>query len=130
LAELENDADAFIAAIHSGGMEGTHRLDVAERLIAANRPTEALAWLDKPRQRFEDDDSDGADTDLRVAALEAMGRKDEAQSVRCATSSGFSAPSIFGSISNACQISRISRLSRRRSRWLPATSRPNEPWRS
>ena len=82
LADLENDADAFIAAIHSGGMEGTHRLDVAERLIAANRPTEALAWLDKPRQRFEDDDSDGADTDLRVAALEAMGRKDEAPSVR------------------------------------------------
>jgi hypothetical protein len=38
--------------------------------------------LDKPRQCFEDDDSDGAETDLRVAALEAMGRKDDAQSVR------------------------------------------------
>ena len=82
LADLENDADAFIAAIHGGGMEGTHGLDVAERLIAANRPAEALTWLDKPRQRFEDDDSDGADTELRVAALEAMGRKDDAQSVR------------------------------------------------
>ena len=82
LADLENDADAFIAAIHGGGMEGTHRLDVAERLIAANRPAEALAGLNKPRQRFEGDDLDGADTDLRVAALEAMGRKDEAQSVR------------------------------------------------
>ena len=82
LADLENDADAFIAAIHGGGMEGTHGLDVAERLIAANRPVEALTWLDKPRQRFEGDDSDGADTDLRVAALEAMGCKDDAQSVR------------------------------------------------
>jgi hypothetical protein len=82
LADLENDADAFIAAIHGGGMESTHGLNVAERLIDANRPAEALTWLDKPRQRFEDDDSDGADTDLRVAALEAMGRKDDAQSVR------------------------------------------------
>ena len=76
-------------------MEGTHGLDVVERLIAANQPAEALAWLDKPRQRFADDNTDGparpsdvvhsvngADTDLRVAALEAMGRKDEAQWVR------------------------------------------------
>jgi hypothetical protein len=82
LADIDNDANAFIAAIHGGGMEGTHGLDVAERLIDANRPAEALTWLDKPRQRFEDDDSEGADTDLRVSALEAMGRKDDAQSVR------------------------------------------------
>ena len=82
LADLDNNADAFIAAIHGGGMEGTHGLDVAERLIAANRPAEALTWLDKPRQRFEDDDLESADTDLRVSALEAMGRKDDAQLVR------------------------------------------------
>ena len=47
-----------------------------------------------------------------------------------ATSSGLSAPSICGPISSACQISRISKPSKGRSRWLPATSRPNEPWRS
>lgn len=82
LADLENDADAYIAAILVGGMENTHGLDVAERLIAASRPAEALTWLDKPRRHFEDDDSDDADTDLRVAALEAIGRKDDAQSVR------------------------------------------------
>jgi len=82
LADLENDADAFIAAIRAGGMEGTHGLDVAERLIAANRPAEALTWLDKAHRHLEDDDSDGADTDLRVAALEAMEHKDDAQSVR------------------------------------------------
>ena len=56
LADLENDADASSPPIHGGGMEGTHGLDVAERLIAANRPAEALTWLDKPRQRFEDDE--------------------------------------------------------------------------
>ncbi len=85
LADLERDADAFIAAIRAGGMESTHALEVAERLIAANRPAEALDWLDKPRRRIEDDDEYGDDvaaTDLRIAALEALGRKDEAQAVR------------------------------------------------
>ena len=85
LADLENDADAFIAAIRAGGLESTHALDVAERLATANRPAEALDWLDKPRRRIEDDDEYGDDvaaTDLRIAALEALGRKDEAQAVR------------------------------------------------
>ncbi len=82
LADLEKDADAFIAAIRAGGMESTHALDVAERLIGASRPAEALDWLDKPRRRIEDEDDDGTDTDLRIAALEALGRKDEAQAVR------------------------------------------------
>jgi len=63
-------------------MESTHGLEVAERLIAANQPAEALDWLDKPRRRVEDEDDDGADTDLRIAAREALGRKDEVQSVR------------------------------------------------
>jgi hypothetical protein len=84
LADLERDTDAFIAAIRAGGLESTHALEVAERLIAANRPAEALDWLDIPCQRDEDEDEDddGTDTDLRIAALEALGRKDEAQSVR------------------------------------------------
>jgi len=80
LADLERDTDAFIAAIRAGGLESTHALEVAERLIAANRPAEALDWLDAPRRRVEDDD--GTDADLRIAALEALGRKDEAQAVR------------------------------------------------
>ena len=69
LADLDNDADAFIAAIRAGGMESTHALEVVERLITANRPAEALDWLDKPRRRIEDEDDDGTDTDLRIAAL-------------------------------------------------------------
>jgi hypothetical protein len=80
LADLDKDADAFIVALRAGGMESTHALDAAERLIAANRPAEALEWLDKPRRRVEDED--GTDTDLRIVALEALGRKDEAQAVR------------------------------------------------
>jgi hypothetical protein len=82
LADLENDADAFIAAIRDGAMESTHALDIAKRLIAANRPAEALNWLDKPPRRVEDEDDDGTDTDLRIAALDALGRKNETQAVR------------------------------------------------
>lgn len=82
LADLENDADAFIAAIRAGGLENRHGSDVAERLIVANRPAEALEWLDMPQRHIEDEDDDGADTDLRISALEALGRKDEAQSIR------------------------------------------------
>ena len=86
LADLESDADAFIAAIRAGGMESTHALDVVERLAVANRPAEALDWLDKPRRRIGEEDGNedelGAPTDLRIAALEALGRKEEAQGVR------------------------------------------------
>ncbi|KDM65540.1 hypothetical protein [Acidiphilium sp. JA12-A1] len=42
LTDLDNDADAFIAAIHAGGLESTHALDVAKRLISVSRPAEAL----------------------------------------------------------------------------------------
>jgi hypothetical protein len=79
MADLEHDSDAYIAAIRAGGMEDRHASDVAKRLIDAKRPTEALQWLDKPRRRTEED---GADVDLRIVALAALGRKDEVQSLR------------------------------------------------
>jgi hypothetical protein len=84
LADLEKDADAYIAAIRAGAMESTQTIEVAKRLVAANRPVEALAWLDRPRRRFEDEDEgeDGERIDLRIAALEALERRDEAQTAR------------------------------------------------
>lgn len=82
LADLENDIDGHIAAIRAGGLEGSHALDIADRLIGANRPAEALTWLDAPRRRFEDEDDTGIGVDLRIAALEALGRKEDAQAVR------------------------------------------------
>ena len=54
-----------------------------ETLIDAGRPAEALQWLEKPRRRSEDED--GADVYLRIAALAALGRKDEVQALRWAT---------------------------------------------
>ena len=92
LCDLDHDTDAYIAAIRAGGMEATHATEVAERLIAANRPAEALEWLDRSRHRPDDaDDRDHLDypdytvVDLRIAALEALGREDEAQSLRWRT---------------------------------------------
>jgi uncharacterized Zn finger protein len=80
LADLERDPDAFIAAIRAGELEETHAIDVAERLLNAGRPAEALDWLDKPqRARLTDE---VVATDLRIDALEALGRKPEAQAER------------------------------------------------
>ena len=125
LADLERDADAFIAAIRAGGMESTHALDVAQRLIAASRPADALDWLDKPRHRIEDEDDDGADTDLRISALEALGRKDEAQSIRWRHFERFLSAEHLRAY-RRCRTSRISRPSRRRSTWPLHTSRLRE----
>ncbi len=80
LADLDGDVDAYIAAMRAGGMDGYHGSEIAERLIAANRPAEALAWLGKARRHAEEDDR--TQIDLTIAALEAMGRKEKAQAVR------------------------------------------------
>ena len=53
--------------------------DIAERLLSANRPAEALDRLKTSRQI---DDDDTTQIDLTVRALEALERNDEAQDVR------------------------------------------------
>jgi hypothetical protein len=80
LADLESDVDAFIAAAEAGGRVETLAADIAERLIAGGRPAEALSWLDRAPGRHEGEEV--RHTDLRVAALEALGRRDEAQMLR------------------------------------------------
>lgn len=70
-------------------MEATHAAEAAERLIAANRPAEALEWLDRPHRHPDYSDyhdyQDYTAADLRIAALAALGREDEAQSLRWRT---------------------------------------------
>ena len=80
LADLERNPDAFIAAIRAGDLEEAHAGDIAERLLNAGRPAEALDWLDKPQRALLTDDV--VTTDLRIDALEALGRKPEAQAER------------------------------------------------
>src|SRR5918994_21352 len=80
LADSEGDVEAYIDAAQRGGVDMAQATDIAMRLIQAGRPAEALTWLDKAEgSRVTDQD---AAIDLRLAALEALGRKDEAQAER------------------------------------------------
>jgi hypothetical protein len=80
LADTECDVDAYIEAIQLGDREHIDAANVAERLIAAGRPAEALEWLDKDRRARGPFDLTIAD--LRIAAFEALGKKPEAQALR------------------------------------------------
>jgi hypothetical protein len=84
LADLEGDVDAFIAAAEAGGRIETLAGDIAERLIAHGRGEEALSWLDRATDRHDSEhDSDAVrHVDLRLAALDALGRKAAAQELR------------------------------------------------
>jgi hypothetical protein len=83
LADLEGDVDAFIAAAEAGGRAENLSGDIAERLIAHGRAAEALAWLDRALGRHEGEEFVPAD--LRIAALDALGRKADAQALRWAS---------------------------------------------
>jgi hypothetical protein len=80
LADLEGDVDAFIAAAEAGGRTETLASDIVERLVAHGRHGEALARLDGAPDRHEGEEV--RRTDLRIAALDALGRKAEAQALR------------------------------------------------
>lgn len=82
LADLESDVDAYIAATEADGRAENFAGDIAERLIAHGRPGEALAWLDRAPGRHESEVV--RHTDLRIAALDALGRREEAQALRWA----------------------------------------------
>ena len=80
LADAEHDVDAYIEAIELGGREAIDAARVAERLIAAGRAQDALAWLDKDRRARGPFDMTIAD--LRIAALDAVGERADAQALR------------------------------------------------
>jgi len=91
LADVEEDVDAFIAAVRVIGSEAGYAVEIAKRLLKAGRAQEALDWLGKVRVRHNRDLDDmlyhggwikDEVTDLRIAALDALGRKDGAQQVR------------------------------------------------
>jgi len=82
LADLDEDVDTFIAAAEAGGRAENLAGDIAERLISHGRAAEALAWLDRAPARHEGEEF--ALADLRIAALDALGRKADAQSLRWA----------------------------------------------
>lgn len=84
LADAQGDVDAFIAQLEPWARTiPSHAIDIARRLVAADRPAEALDLLDAAD--IDEDDLDRMDwQDARIDVLEAMGRKDEAQAFRWA----------------------------------------------
>jgi hypothetical protein len=82
LADSEGDVDAYIDAAQRGGVAMVQATDIALRLIEAGRPEEALGWLDQAQGSRVAEDTV---VDLRLSALEALGRKDEAQGQRWST---------------------------------------------
>jgi hypothetical protein len=78
LADLERDTDAFVAAVTAGGTRDVQAAGVAERLLAAGRAAEALAFLDGLQTRIDRE----AIADLRIAAHAALGQDDAAQDLR------------------------------------------------
>jgi hypothetical protein len=80
LADLEKDVDGYIAALRQGRMAEAFAAEIAQRLIGAGRPGEALEWLKRSRRPVDDEDT--THVDLRLQALEALGKTDEAQQVR------------------------------------------------
>jgi hypothetical protein len=80
LADIEGDVDEYIAAMRGGGMEAIYAPDIAERLIRAGRPGQAIDWIRRSRRPFDDEDT--THIELMVEALEALGKKNDAQDAR------------------------------------------------
>ena len=78
VADARHDVDAYIEAVSLGGHPEQRAIEVARRMLAAQRPSEALDWLDRAGSRRHEP----GDVDLRIAALEALDRGAEAQAAR------------------------------------------------
>ncbi len=99
IADQVGDVDAFIALERERSGRGPDAIEVAKRLLAAGRASEALDWIRKPvrpglRVMSLDDVADGfSGTDLRdraraeleVHILAALGQHDAAQDLRWRT---------------------------------------------
>ncbi len=83
IADLTGDIDAYVATViaNSDGDIGWRRLGIAQRLLAAGRPAEALEWVSEIESRYGDDHQV---VDIRLAALDDLGRPDDAQALRYA----------------------------------------------
>lgn len=79
LADLDDDVDAFIATVDPERRNALLNAKVAERLIAHGRCEEALGWIDAPTERGH---NERELADLRLRALVALRRREEAQTQR------------------------------------------------
>ena len=93
VADARGDVDAFLALEEQGDREPDGAA-IAERLLAAGRPEEALDWIRRPPKRgrvvylaehdgfldFEAPERERRGLEIRI--LEALGRREEAQKLR------------------------------------------------
>jgi len=86
LADCENDTDAFIETYQGADLTNpAYATEIAQRLLRANRAEEALSYLDRgaptdKNRHFKEVEW----SDARIAVLDMLGRKDEAQALRLA----------------------------------------------
>ena len=81
VADARHDVDGYVEAVSLGGDPERRAIEVARRMLAAGRPDEALDWLDRAGGGRHGSGQAG-DIDLRIEALEALGRDAEAQAAR------------------------------------------------
>lgn len=80
IADARKDVDGYIAA-HVFARDAVHySLEIAERMLAAKRPAEALEWLDRGSASLDRKRR----AEVRAAALEGLGRAKESQAERWA----------------------------------------------
>jgi hypothetical protein len=79
LADLDDDVDAYIAAVDPGRWNPLLNAEVAERLLNHDRAAEALEWIEAPTDRRHNDRELAM---LKLRALEALKRDDAAQTQR------------------------------------------------
>jgi hypothetical protein len=82
VADARHDVDAYVEAVSLGGHPERQAIEVARRMLAAGRPSEALDWLDRAGSGPHGRPGQPGDIDLRIEALEALGRDAEAQTAR------------------------------------------------
>lgn len=77
IADLRKDPDSFIEAVRILGRETVYGVEIAERLMVANRFDEALEWLNSNSGVQRKYDISG----LKAKCLIALDRRDEARDV-------------------------------------------------
>ena len=84
IADAEGDVNAFLRAAEQSPHMILHVDEAAKRLLKAKRPADALIWLDRVHAdhfRWRDPTGGGL-VGLKLMALDALGRKADAQALR------------------------------------------------
>ena len=86
IADCENDVDAFIDTYEGFDLTNpAYATEIAQRLLRAGRPQEALLYLDQGAPNERNRQFKALEwCDVRIGVLDALGRKDDAQALRFA----------------------------------------------